>query len=186
MTSFIIDIIGAEEAERLGKNSIKWERKTRRVSVLRQGETMKGKMDTMKKTLVQKRKEEVMGKEQQPRKATFLFVICYNCRRKRHTLKSCILASRAVSKKIDRKAESGDKGKKSVKIIDNDEFTKVVNTQSTLSPTPVPAPKTPIPEPRIVELKLVWNKLVKAKMKAIVEKAEQDGWKVKGPLTGPS
>ena len=60
------------------KNSIKWEGKRRRVLVLRKGEMIKGKTHTIKKTLVQKRKEEVKGKDQQPRKAPFSFVICYN------------------------------------------------------------------------------------------------------------
>ena len=43
-------------------------------------------------------------------------------------MKSCTLASRAVSKETERKAESADKGKKRVKIINDDGFTKVVNT----------------------------------------------------------
>ena len=42
-------------------------------------------------------------------------------------MKSCTSTSRAVSKKIKRKAETSDKGKKKVKIIDEDGFTKVVN-----------------------------------------------------------
>ena len=43
-------------------------------------------------------------------------------------MKSYTSASRAVSKKIERKAELVDKGKKRVKIIDDDRCTKVVNT----------------------------------------------------------
>ena len=73
-----------------------------------------------------------------------------------------------------------------MKIIDNNSFTKVLNIQSTLSPTPGPATTTPIQEPRIIELKFAWNDVEQAKTKEIVEKAKQDGWKVKGPLTGPS
>ena len=67
-------------------------------------------------------------------------------------MKSCTSASRAVSKKIERKAEPIDKGKKRGKIMDNDRFTKVVNIQRTPSPTPGPALKTTVPEPRIVKL----------------------------------
>ena len=141
ITDFNFDVIGAAEAERLVKNRIKWKGKTRRVSVLRKGKRMEEKINSMKKTLVQKRKEEFKGKDQQLRKAPFSFVICYNCRGKGHTIKSCTIASRAVSKKIERKAESADKGNKRVKIIDEGEFTKVVNTQSTPSETPGPAPK---------------------------------------------
>ena len=91
-----------------------------------------------------------------------------------------------MSKKIERKVELADKGKKRVKIIDNAGFTKVVNTQKTLSSTPRPAPKTPIPNPRIVELVLDWDEVEAVKTKALVEMAERNEWKVKGPLTGPS
>ena len=101
-------------------------------------------------------------------------------------MKSCSSASRAVSKKIERKEGAGNKNKKRVKIIDDEGFTKVVNTQRTPSPTPGPALKTPIPEPRIVELVSDWDKIEEAKTKKLVKKAEKDGWKVKGPLTGPS
>ena len=80
----------------------------------------------------------------------------------------------------------GDKEKKGVKIINHNGFTKVVNTQRSPSPTSGPASKTPIPKPRIVELISDWDELEEAKMKALVEKVEQDGWKVKEPLTGPS
>ena len=68
-----------------------------------------------------------------------------------------------------------DKEKKRVKIIDDKGFTKVVNTQRTSSPTPGPVPKTPIPEPRIVELVSDWNEIKEAKTKAMVERAERDG-----------
>ena len=37
----MFDVVGAAEAERLVKNRIKWEDKTRRVSVLRKGESGK-------------------------------------------------------------------------------------------------------------------------------------------------
>ena len=43
-------------------------------------------------------------------------------------MKFYTLASRAVSKKIERKTESAEKVKKKVKIIDTNSFTKVVNT----------------------------------------------------------
>ena len=62
MTAFIFDIVGADKADRLVKNGIKWEEEMRRVSVMNKGETMKRKMDTIKKTLVQKKNEEVKGK----------------------------------------------------------------------------------------------------------------------------
>ena len=88
----------------------------------------------------------------EPRKAPFSFMNYYNCGGKEHSMKSCISASRTVSKKIKKKTEAADKRKKMVRIIDDDKFTKVVNTQRTLSPMPGPAPKTPIPEPRMVEL----------------------------------
>ena len=73
-----------------------------------------------------------------------------------------------------------------MKIIDDDWFTKVVNTQRTPIPTMGPAPKTPVPEPRIVELRSDWGEIEEAKTKAMVERAERDRWKVKGPLTSPS
>ena len=104
-----------------------------------------------------------------------MFVICYNCGGKGHTIKSCTSASRTVSKKIERMAESADKGKNRVKIINDNGFTKVVNTQRTPSPTPGPASKTLVPEPRIVELRSDWDEIEEAKTKAIVERAEQDG-----------
>ena len=78
--------------------------------------------------LVHKRKEEVKKEGQQPSKVPFLFVICYNCGGKGHSMKTCILGNRAVFKKIERKAMSVDKGKKKVNIIDDDGFTKVVNS----------------------------------------------------------
>ena len=134
------------------------------------------------------KEEEERGKmgRQQLRKTPFSFVICYNYGGKGHTMKSCMSASRAVSKKIGRRAKTVDKGKNKVKIINDDGFTKVVNTQRTSSPTPGPAPKTPVPEPRIVELVSDWDEIEKAKTKAMVERAKRDGWKVKGLLTGPS
>ena len=101
-------------------------------------------------------------------------------------MKNCTSASRAVYKKIERKAETVDKGKKRVKVIDEDGFTKVVNTQSTPSLTPEPALKFQVLELRIVEVKLDWDEIEEAKLKSLVKKAEKDGWKVKGPLTGPS
>lgn len=90
-------------------------------------------------------------------------------------MKRCTLASRAVSKKIERKGTSVDKEKKSVNIIDDDEFTKVVKMQRTPSPTLEPASKTSIPELRIVELLLDWDEVKVTKTKVIVEKAERDG-----------
>ena len=48
---------------------------------------------------------------------------------------------------------------KRVKIIDDDGFTKVVNTERTSSPTPGLAPKTLVPKPRIVELRLDWDEI---------------------------
>ena len=182
---FIFDVVSAAEVERLVREVIKWEGKTRRVSVLKKNKTLKRRLSEIKKTLVQKKKEEAKT-NQELRKAPFSFVICYNCRGKRHTMKSCTSASRAVSKKIERKAVTVDKGKKRVKIIDEDGFTKVVHTQRTPSPTPGPAPKSPAPELRIVELKSDWDEIEEEKTKKLVKKAEQDGWKVKGPLTSPS
>ena len=161
----------------------------RKVSVLRkeEGGRPKTTLTHPKKSLVQMKKKEMINKgDNQPKKAPFSFVICYNCGGKGYTRKSSTSASRAVFKKIERKAKSMEKGKKRVKIIDEDGFTKVVNTQSTSSPTPGPAPKTPIPEPRIVELKSDCDEIKEVKVKMMVEKVEKDGWKVKGPLTGPS
>ena len=187
VTGFIFDVIGAAEAEGLVKNGIKWEEKTTRVSVWSKGEAGKQKMSSLKKTLVQtKKKEEVNKRGFQPKKAPYSFVICYNCGGKGHTMKSCTSASRAVFKKIKRKAGSVDKGKKRVKIIDDDRFIRVVNMQRTLSPTPGPALKTPVPEPRIMELRSDRDEIVEAKTKALVERAEKERWKVKGPLAGPS
>ena len=57
-----------------------------------------------------------------------MLVIGYNCVERRHTIKSCTSASRAVSKKIEKRTVSVDKGKKKVKIIDEDRFTEVNNT----------------------------------------------------------
>ena len=126
MTGFMFDVVGVAEAERLGKNGIKWEGKIRRVSVLRKGEEGRQRSPSIKKTLVQtkKKEEETRKGGQQSRKAPFSLVICYNCGEKGHTMKSCTSVSMAVSKKIERKAESVDKGKKRIKIIDDDRFTK--------------------------------------------------------------
>lgn len=49
-----------------------------------------------------------------------------------------------------------------------------------------PALTTLIPEPSIMKPKLDWDEVEVAKTKALVEKAEQDEWKVKERLTGPS
>ena len=103
MTGFIFDVVGAAKAERLVKEGIRWEGKIRRVSVLRKGESRKPKATTIlsKKTLVQMKGKETTKRGGQPsRKALFLFVVCYNCGGKGHTMKSCTSASRAVSKKI--------------------------------------------------------------------------------------
>lgn len=135
---------------------------------------------------IQKRKEEVRKEGEQPKKALFSFVICYNCRGKGYTMKSCTSASRAVFKKIERKTVLVDKGKKQMKIINDDSFIKVANIHSTPSPTPGPALKTPIPKARIVELRSHWDRVEAAKTKVIVERAEQDEWKINGPLTGLS
>ena len=109
----------------------------------------------------------------------------YNCRGKGHSTKSCRPASRAVSKKIERKEEPVAKRKKRMKVINDNGFGKVVNTQRTPSPTPGPALKTPIPELRIVKLVSDWDEVQVVKTKVLVEKTEKDRWKVKGPLTGP-
>ena len=101
-------------------------------------------------------------------------------------MKSYTSASKAVSKKIERRAEPVDKGKKRMMIINDDGFTKVVNTQRTPSPTPGPALKTPIIELKIVELVSDWAEIEEEKTKVLVERVERDGWKVKRPLTGPS
>ena len=87
-------------------------------------------------------------------------------------MKSCTSASRAVFKKIRRKVEPMNKGKKRKKIIDDNRFTKVVNTQRTPSLTSGPALKTSTSEPRIVELVLDWDEIEVAKTKVLVEKAE--------------
>lgn len=53
---FIFDVIEAAEAERLVKNGIKWEGRTRKVSVLRKGELRKQSTVPLMKKLVQKEK----------------------------------------------------------------------------------------------------------------------------------
>ena len=108
-------------------NGIQWKGKISRVSVLKKGESGMQKTAPPKKVLVQRKKEEVQKGGQQLRKASFSFVICYNCGSKAHAMKSCSSASRAVSKKIERKAGPVDKGKNKMRIIDDDRFTKVVN-----------------------------------------------------------
>ena len=110
-------MIEATEAERLAYSRIKWEGKTKRVSGMRKGNLGKQKTSPSKKVLVQKKKEEIKKGGQQPSKAPFSFVICYNCGGRGHTMKSCTSASKAVSKKIERKAVQMDKGQKKVKII---------------------------------------------------------------------
>lgn len=175
VTEFIFNIVEVAEAESLVKNGIKWQGKPITVSVLRKGELGRQKTPFLTKVGRQKKREEAKKKGPQVNKTPFSFMICNNCRGKGHTMKNCTSASRAVSKKIKRRAESADKGKKKGTIIDEDRFTKVVNIQKTSNPTPEPAPKIPIPEPRIVELVLDWNKVKAAKTKAIVEKVEQDG-----------
>ena len=77
--------------------------------------------------LVEKQKEEVKKKGSPSSKVPFL-IICYNCEGKGHAMKFCTSASRVVSKKIERKKESVEKGKKKLKMIDDDSFTKVVNS----------------------------------------------------------
>ena len=113
-----------------------------------------------------------MKKGGQASKALFLFVICYNCGGKRYTKKSCTSASRAVLKKIERKAKSAGKGKKKAKIITDDMFTKLVNPYRILSPTPGPAPKTLISAVRIVETVLDLNEINAANTKSLVKRAE--------------
>lgn len=185
MTGFIFNVIGTAGAQRLAKEGIRWEGKTRSVLVLLKNETLKRKLNEVKKTLVQKKREEFKGKEQ-PRKASFSFVICYNCRGTGHTMKSCTSESKVVSKMIERKAESVDMGKKKVKIIDENGFTKVVNSQRTPSPTPGPVTQSPVLKLRIMKLKSDWDDPGEVKTRRLIEKAEQDEWKVKGPFTGPS
>ena len=48
------------------------------------------------------------------------------------------------------------------------------------------SPKTLVPKARIVELKLDSDVIEWTKTNKLVEKAENDAWKVKGPLTGPA
>ena len=100
-------------------------------------------------------------------------------------MKSCTSASMQVYKKIERKAESVDKWKKKVKIINNDEFTKVVNVYRTIRTIRGPAPRTTISELSIVELVSNYYEVETEKMKTMIEKVELDGWNVKGPLTSP-
>ena len=127
-------------------------RETRRVSVLKKGESGTLRTTPATKTAPKKKRTEMNSGGQQGRKALVSFVICYNCGGKWHTMKSCSSASSRMSKKIKRKAEAGNKETKRIKIIDKDGFTKIVNTQRTSCPTPGQAPKTPTPELGIVEL----------------------------------
>ena len=154
--------------------------------MLRKEDSEKQKTAPLTKVIVQKKRSEVKNAEQQLRKLSLLFVICYNCRGKVHIIKSGISASRTMSKKSKRKAVSVNNGKKKVTIIDKDGFTKVVNTQRTLSPTPGLASRTPIQERRIVKLVSDWDEVEIVKTKVLVEKVALDGWKVKGHLPGPS
>lgn len=62
VTGFIFDVIGAAEAERLLKNGIKWEGKTRKVSVWRKGETGKQNTSSLKKMLLQTKQKEEANK----------------------------------------------------------------------------------------------------------------------------
>ena len=74
VTGFIFDVIESTEAERLVKKGIRWEEKTRRVSVLRRGEMEKtpSAPTAPRKTLVQTKKKEKVNKGgQQPKKAPF-------------------------------------------------------------------------------------------------------------------
>lgn len=54
-----------------------------------------------------------------------------------------------------------------MKIIDNDGFTKVVNTKRTPSPILGPDSKIPAPEPKIVELVLDCDEVEEAKTKVL-------------------
>lgn len=53
VTSFMVDVVVAKEAERLRNNRIKCEGKVRRVSVLRKGESGKQRTSPATKTLAQ-------------------------------------------------------------------------------------------------------------------------------------
>ena len=77
--------------------------------------------------MVYKKHEEIKKREQLLRRASLLFVICYNCGGKECAIKSCMSASRKVCKKSERSAVSVDSRKKKVKIIDDDGFSKLVN-----------------------------------------------------------
>lgn len=81
---------------------------------MRKGELEKQRAALMTKVLAQKKKEKVKKEGQQSSQALLSFVICYNCGRKGHRMKSCTSASRAVFKKIQRKAESINKEKKKI------------------------------------------------------------------------
>ena len=99
--------------------------------------------------MVQKNSKEVKKGEQQASKACFLFFIRYNCGEKEQTMKRCMASSRVLSKKIERNAVTMDNGKKKVKIINIERFTKGVNSKRTPSPTQGPALKTTVLEQRI-------------------------------------
>ena len=98
ITGFTCNIVGSVEAERVVKNRIKWEVKIRRLSVVRKGEQGKTKALLHVKVLVQKKNEEGK-KEEQLRKTSFSFVICYNCRGKGCIMKSCMSAGKTMFKK---------------------------------------------------------------------------------------
>ena len=51
----------------------------------------------------------------------------------------------------------------------------MVNTQRIPSPTLGPAPKTPIQEPKIVEMLSDWDKVEVRKTTVLIKRVEQDG-----------
>ena len=135
----------------------------------------KSKATPPNQVFIQKKTKEVKKGGQQPSKSPFSFVIYYNSKGKGYSMKGYTSASRVVCKKIERRGQLAEKGKNSMKIMDDNGFTKVVNTQRSLRPTLEAALKTPIPEPRIVLWVLNWDEVEATKTKAIVERAERDG-----------
>ena len=105
MTGFIFNVIGAAEAERLGKNGIKWKGKIRKILVLNKWDSGKQNATPPKKGLTQKRKEKVKKGRHHLNKASFTFVICYNYMGKEYSMKSYTSGRRAVSKKSERRTE---------------------------------------------------------------------------------
>ena len=91
---------------------------------------------------------------QQPSKATVSFLVYYNCRGKRHGIKSCLAANRAMFKMLDRKHMLMNKGMNKLKIINKDGFLKVRNTARTPSPNPKAATKILVSKLRMLELVL--------------------------------